>query len=52
MRRAATSCLSAKVAQEYTTLQEMESVNLLQNLLQEKGNIDPLLRRLVCSVFE
>ena len=45
MRKAASDCLSAKAAQEYTPLQERECLNLLRSLLHVDGKIDPCLRR-------
>lgn len=47
MRRAASQGLSPKAARDYTPLQEKEAINLLAGLLEEKGQIDPHLRRFV-----
>lgn len=49
MRRVASSCLSAKVASEYTPLQEKEVVSLLNSLLRARSSVgnelDSIIRR-------
>lgn len=47
MRRAARDGLSVKASEEYITLQEKEAIFLMDGLMNEKGNIDPQLRRYV-----
>ena len=45
MRRAANGGLSVKAALSYTPLQEKEAIYFLNNLLNEKGQLDLQIRR-------
>ncbi|KAE9397733.1 cytochrome P450 [Gymnopus androsaceus JB14] len=45
MKSAATQCLTFNIAQEYTPLQEIESLLLLRALIDAKGDVDGPVRR-------